>query len=157
MRGAVRAAAAMPMYKVRPFHRVGGEVLAEQLPSCMYRLPNLHRLPAPAASPPLPQVGAREEGGGGWARPAWPAAGREGREGLLGPRAAVLGPGRRGAWRGPLRPRWAGVELRAGPVLSVTVSRQALSLPAASSLSWLGSAFFSAAEIGTRQLHTLYS
>ncbi|KAF1404666.1 Aminoacyl tRNA synthase complex-interacting multifunctional protein 2, partial [Spheniscus magellanicus] len=49
----------MPMYKVRPFHGAGGVVLAEQLPACMYRLPNLHRRPSPAASPP-PQVGARE-------------------------------------------------------------------------------------------------
>ncbi|KAF1527505.1 Aminoacyl tRNA synthase complex-interacting multifunctional protein 2, partial [Eudyptes sclateri] len=46
-------------YKVRPFHGAGGVVLAEQLPACMYRLPNLHRRPSPAVSPP-PQVGARE-------------------------------------------------------------------------------------------------
>lgn len=67
-RRAVRAGAAMPMYKVRPFHGPGA---AAELPTCMYRLPSLHRPPAPAASPP-PQVGARERrvGPPAGARPA---------------------------------------------------------------------------------------
>lgn len=42
----------MPMYKVKPLHGAPGALRAEQLPSCMYRLPCLHR-----AAPP-PQVGA---------------------------------------------------------------------------------------------------
>ncbi|NWJ03903.1 AIMP2 protein, partial [Crypturellus undulatus] len=41
----------MPMYKVRPVHGGRGAVLAEQLPTCMYRLPNVHRSAPPAAAP----------------------------------------------------------------------------------------------------------
>ncbi|NXG34829.1 AIMP2 protein, partial [Dromaius novaehollandiae] len=46
----------MPMYKVRPLHGAPGAVLAEQLPACMYRLPNLHRSPPPAAAPHQEEV-----------------------------------------------------------------------------------------------------
>ncbi|NXX37831.1 AIMP2 protein, partial [Tricholaema leucomelas] len=42
----------MPMYKVRPLHKAGADLLADHLPVCMYRLPNLHRCPASAESPP---------------------------------------------------------------------------------------------------------
>ncbi|KAM7151837.1 aminoacyl tRNA synthase complex-interacting multifunctional protein 2 isoform 1-T1 [Macrochelys suwanniensis] len=46
----------MPMYKVRPFHGALGAVRAEQLPTCMYRLHNLHRGPAAAAPPHQEEV-----------------------------------------------------------------------------------------------------
>lgn len=45
----------MPMYKVKPLHGAPGALRAEQLPSCMYRLPCLHRAAPPAqvgAAPP---------------------------------------------------------------------------------------------------------
>lgn len=54
-------AVAMPMYKVRPFHGAPGAVRAEQLPTCMYPMQNLHR--GPAAAAPLHQVGAEREQG----------------------------------------------------------------------------------------------
>uniref|UniRef100_A0A8C8RA90 Aminoacyl tRNA synthase complex-interacting multifunctional protein 2 n=1 Tax=Pelusios castaneus TaxID=367368 RepID=A0A8C8RA90_9SAUR len=46
----------MPMYKVRPVHGGPGVVRAEQLPTCMYRLHNLHRGPGAAAPPPQEEV-----------------------------------------------------------------------------------------------------
>nr|XP_005304758.1 aminoacyl tRNA synthase complex-interacting multifunctional protein 2 isoform X1 [Chrysemys picta bellii] len=48
----------MPMYKVRSFHGAPGAVRAEQLPTCMYRLQNLHRGPAAAAPPHQEEVDA---------------------------------------------------------------------------------------------------
>lgn len=47
--------AGMPMYKVRPVHGGPGALLAEPLPTCMYRLPCVHRGAAAASAP---QVGA---------------------------------------------------------------------------------------------------
>lgn len=95
----------MPMYKVRPFHGPGAAV---ELPTCMYRLPSLHRPPAPAASPP-PQVGARER------RVGPPARAR--------PAQASPRPRRRGALRGR---RW----LRPGPGRSLRRGEPAGARPA---------------------------
>ncbi|XP_071427676.1 aminoacyl tRNA synthase complex-interacting multifunctional protein 2 isoform X1 [Pithys albifrons albifrons] len=52
------------MYTVRPLH--SAEVLAEHLPTCMYRLPNLHRAPSAAAAqeeadPSLQALESRQE------------------------------------------------------------------------------------------------
>ena len=55
----------MPMYKVKPLHGAAGPLPAEQLPTCMYRVPSLHRCATP-------QVGA----GRGSARPGLAAVQR---------------------------------------------------------------------------------
>lgn len=49
----------MPMYQVKPYHE-GGSSLRVELPTCMYRLPNVHRpTSSPAQNAGHVQVGAR--------------------------------------------------------------------------------------------------
>lgn len=48
----------MPMYRVKPYHE-GGSSLSVELPTCMYRLPNVHRgTGCPAQNASHVQVGA---------------------------------------------------------------------------------------------------
>lgn len=50
---------AMPMYQVKPYHG-GGAPLRVELPTCMYRLPNVHsRTGSPAPMAGHVQVGVR--------------------------------------------------------------------------------------------------
>ena len=49
----------MPMYQVKPYHEGSGSLRVE-LPTCMYRLPNVHgRIGSPAPAASHVQVGAR--------------------------------------------------------------------------------------------------
>lgn len=49
----------MPMYQVKPYHG-GGTSLRVELPTCMYRLPNVHgKSSSPAQNAVHVQVGAR--------------------------------------------------------------------------------------------------
>ncbi|XP_021267294.1 aminoacyl tRNA synthase complex-interacting multifunctional protein 2 isoform X2 [Numida meleagris] len=53
----------MPMYKVKPLHGAAGPLPAEQLPTCMYRVPCLHRSATPQeeADPSLQALESRQE------------------------------------------------------------------------------------------------